>query len=337
MPIAKAFAYLIPPGKGLQKAPTIGSNEIALSSGKLVNMLEGIFSGSAGPHDFEITFNAAPDGSQENKCRSLFIDFQDSPKIDTGLPIAQRLQLTTDNRSGIGLLFLLIGDHGLKKRLVASRFPTDQAVLADLSSGGLNVEFLEQVFIKRLSSYKALLIEHQTPKDGFWKGIATDRQASQSGEHISEYWLKEFLNADFSETAAAGTRRLARALKEAVKANPSLSVKTEIAHASSLAPAALAGKSLTISEFCDHFGLSVAARDTIRNRLSKPSLFGKKFQFDPNEFKTVAPYRTVELNTGAILTAPSDSFEKVFEREIVGDDIEFRARGQVSDQRLARR
>jgi hypothetical protein len=337
LPIAKAFAYLIPPGKGLHKAPPIGSNEIALGAGKLVNMLEGIFGGSAGGHDFEITFNAGAGGAQENECRNLLIDFQASPSAATGLPIAQRLQLATDNRSGVGLLFLLIGDHGLKKRLIASRFPTDQAVLADLSAGGLNVEFLEQVFIKRLSSYKALLIEHQTPKDGFWKAIATDRQAGQSGEHISEYWLKEFLDADFSETAAAGTRRLARALKDAVKANPSLSVKAEIAHASSLAPAALAGKSLTIDEFCDHFGLSIPARETIKSRLSKASLFAKKFEFDPNEFKTVAPYRTVELDTGAILTAPSDSFEEVFESQIVGDDIEFRARGRVSDQRLARR
>jgi hypothetical protein len=337
LPIEKAFAYLIPPGKGVKAAPLIGSNEIALGSGKLMNMLEGIFAGSAGPHDFEITFNAQPDGTQENGCRSLLIDFQEKPVISAGLPVAQRLQRATDNRSGIGLLFLLAGDHGLKKRVIASRFPTDQAVLADLSAGGLNVEFLEQVFIKRLSSYKALLVEHQSPKDGFWKGIATDRQAGQSGEHISEYWLKEFLNADFSETPAAGTRRLARALKEAVKANPSISVKTEIAHASSLAPTALAGKSLTISEFCDHFGLSVAARDTIQSQLAKPSLFGKKFKFDPSEFRSVAPYRTVELNTGAILTAPSESFEEVFESKSDGENVEFRARGRVSDQRLARR
>jgi hypothetical protein len=230
----------------------------------------------------------------------------------------------------------MAGDHGLQKRLVVSRFPTDQAVLADLSSDGLNVEFLEQVFIKRLSSYKALLVEHQVPKNGFWKGVATDRQAGQSGEHISEYWLKEFLDADFSETPAAGTRRLARALKDAVKANPSLSVKTEIAHASSLAPAALAGKSLTIDEFCHHFGFSIAARETIKSQLPKPSLFGKKFQFDSSEFKVIAPYRTVEMNTGAILTAPSDSFEKVFRRETIGQDVEYTTRGRVSDQRLAR-
>jgi hypothetical protein len=126
-----------------------------------MNMLESIFSGSSGPHDFEIMFNPMPDGTQDNVCRTLLISFQESPSIATGLPIAERLQAVTDNRSGIGLLFLLCGEHGLKKRLIASRFPTDQAVLADTSSGGLNVEFLEQVFIKRLSSYKALLVEQR--------------------------------------------------------------------------------------------------------------------------------------------------------------------------------
>jgi hypothetical protein len=268
--ITKAFAYLIPPGRGVAKPPLISSNEISAGTGKLYAMLDGIFAGDAGPHDFEITFNPSG-GSQQNECRTLLLAFQAVPTIATGLSLAQRLQQVTDNRSGIGLLFLLTGDHGLKKRLVVSRFPTDQAVLADTSAGGLAVEFLEQVFIKRLSSYKALLVEHATPKDGFWKGVATDRQAGRSGEHISEYWLKEFLDADFSETPAQGTRRLARALKDAVKGDPSLSVKTEIAHASSLAPAAFLGKSLSISDFCDHFGFSTAAKETIKGSLPKPS------------------------------------------------------------------
>lgn len=336
MPISKAFAYLIHPGKSGKEPEPIGSKEISPGPGKLSGMLDGIFAGSTGPHDFEITFNSSSGGSKSNPCRDLVIGFQEAPSVKTGLPIAQRLQAATDNRSGIGLLFLLSGEHGLKKRLIASRFPTDQAILADTSSGGLNVEFLEQVFIKRLSSYKALMLEHPTPKAGFWSGIATDRQAGQSGEHISEYWLKEFLDADFSETPAAGTRRLAKALKEAVKSINSVSVKSEIAHASSLAPTALASKNISISEFCDHFGLSAAAREAIQGKLSKPSLYQKKFQFDPAEFKQIAAFRTVEMNSGAILTAPNDSFETVFEREIVGDEIEYRTRGQVRDQRLAR-
>ncbi len=337
MPIANAFAYLIRPGKGLEKPPQISSNEIPPLAGKLNQMLEGIFSGDSGPHDFEISFTPAPDGTQHNECRSLLVDFQNGPLLQTGLPIARRLQSATDNRSGIGLLFLLSGNHGLKKRVVASRFPTDQAVLADASSGGLAVAFLEQVFIKRLSSYKALRIEHENPGSGFWKGIATDRQAGQSGEHISEYWLKDFLNADFAETPAQGTRRLAQALKDAVKKNPSLAVKTEIAHASSLAPAVFGGKSLTIGDFCNHFGLSTAAKETIQKSLPKAILFGKMFKFDQSEFKTIAPYRTVELNTGAILTAPSQNFEEVFHAHRIGIEVEYTTRGKIRDQRLTKK
>jgi hypothetical protein len=265
------------------------------------------------------------------------IDFQASPSASTGLPIAQRLQAVTDNRSGTGLCFLLGGNHGLKKRVVISRFPTDQAILADTASGSLDVEFLEQVFIKRLSSYKAALFEHESPPDGFWTGIATDRQAGKSGEHISEYWLGDFLNADFSETPAQGTRRLATSLKIALKANPNLSVKGEIAHASSLASAVFQDKSLTIKTFCDHFGLSNAAQETIRKTLQKSSLFGKAFIFDSKQFKNVAPYRTVEMNTGAILTAPNEDFEIIFNIKESDGFIEYSTRGKINDQRLAKK
>jgi hypothetical protein len=80
---------------------------------------------------------------------------------------------------------------GLKHRLVVSRFPTDQAVLAEVGSGGLDVEFLEQVFVKSSPPTKLSCLQHKNPASGFWKGMATDRQAGQSGEHISEYWLKD--------------------------------------------------------------------------------------------------------------------------------------------------
>lgn len=337
MPITKAFAFLIAPGKGSGAVPAISNKEIVIGANKLSVMLSGVFVDDPGPHDFEITFNPAPDGKQGNECRDLMLAFHASPSAATGLLIAQRLQLVTDKRSGTGLFFLIVGNNGLKQRVVMSRFPTDQAIRADVSSGSLDVEFLEEVFIKRLSSYKAALFEHPTPPAGFWKGHATDRQAGQSGEHISEYWLKEFLNADFSETPAQGTRRLATALKDALKSNPSPSVKTEIAHASSLASGVFQSKALTIEDFCKHFGLSNAAQDAVKAALPKPSLFGKKFTFDSAQFKIVAPYRTVEMNTGAILTAPNDDFEKIFEQTQANGVIEYKTRGKISDQRLSKK
>jgi hypothetical protein len=338
LPIEKAFAYLVHPGKGVDDVTPVSAKEIATGAGSLFEMLNSVFDGEPNPRDFEITFSPTSDGSQHNDCRSLLIEFQQDPTLANGSLLAARLQSATDNRSGIGLLFLLYGKHGLKHRVVVSRFPTDKAVLAEVASGALAVEFLEQVFIKRLSAYKALMLEHKAPKDGFWNGVATDRQAGRSGEHISEYWLRDFLNADFTETPAAGTKRLATALKLAIKANPDLNVKTEIANASSLAPAAMEGKTLSIDDFCKHFGFSTGTKETIRNQLAKPSLFSKQFKFDPSEFKKVNPYRTVELNTGAVISAPNDNFEEVFQSDIADDEqVQYTTKGRVNDQRLARR
>lgn len=337
MPITNAFAYLIAPGKNLENAPAISNKEIDIQDDKLSSMLATIFADEPGVHNFDITFNSSSNGTQVNECRSLLLAFHTNPSALSGLPIAQRLQAVTDNRSGTGLFFLLLGKHGLKKRLVISRFPTDQAILADITAGSLAVEFLEQVFVKRLSSYKAASVEHESPANGFWKGIAIDRQAGQLGEHISEYWLRDFLDADFSETSAQGTRRLATALKAALKANPNPSVKSEIAHASSLASAVFHNKPLTINDFCNHFGLSISAQNTIKKALPKPGLFSKTFTFDSNQFRKVAPFRTVEMNTGAILTAPNDEFETIFKTNVTDGVVEYRTSGVVNDQRLAKK
>lgn len=333
--IHNAYAYLVHPGKSVDKPLAIPQVEIELM-GKLNDMLHRIFVGADADKDFDITFDGAD--SQINDFRELIIKFQSTPTLENGRPIAERLQRVTDRRSGIGLLFLLQGAHGLKKQVVVSRFPTDQAVLADLGQGGLAVKFLEQVFIKRLSSYKALLLADENPSAEFWSGRAIDRQAGGLGENISDYWLKDFLKADFSETPALGTRRLAVALKNAIKSHPDIAVKSQIAQASSLAANALYGKSTSVEEFCIHFGFSQNTTQAVKAALPKSSLFGKRFQFDSNEFRIVAPYRSMEMTNGAVLSAPAVEFDDVFKQiKLDNGEVEISTHGIISDQRLARK
>jgi hypothetical protein len=328
-------AYLVHPGKGVTPLAIVG--EKLTGGGKLYDMLTGIFSATPDSKDFEVSFNHGANGAQQNACRDLMIAHATAPTIGNGRAIATRLQGVTDNRSGIGLLFLMNGQHGTKNRLVVSRFPANEGILAEVTGSGLGVEYLERVFIKKMTSYKALLLEDANPSSSYWKGFATDRQAGNSAEKISSYWLYDFLDADFSETPKAGTKRLADALKAAVKSNPSLSVKNEIASAISLAPAIFSGNMTSINGFFQYFNLSKDARDSILSKLSKPSLASKNFQFDNTEFKTRVPYRTVEMNTGALLTAPSDQFSQLFDQRPKSDGtVEFVTTGNVVDQRMQR-
>lgn len=337
MAISKIFAYLVHPGKKKTNVINTSANEIS-QKGSLHDMLNDIFSAKPDSRDFEVTFNHTIEGKKQNDCRDLMCQFQANPTIENGELIANRLQRCTDDRSGVGLLFLIIGQYELKHRLVVSRFPTDKAILAEVAEEKLEVEFLEQVFIKKFSAYKALLIEHSNPSAGFWSGIATDRQAGGYGENISDYWINGFLNADFSETPSQGTKRLVMALRDVAKKNPNLEVKTEIASAITSAARIFKDKVISIDSFCEHFRFSESTKGSLKSHLSKASLYTKTFKFDNNEFKKRAPYRTLEIDNGAILTAPSDNFEEVFSQSQINDEkVEYTTIGRVKDHRIARK
>lgn len=337
MTLRTIHAFLIYPGKGVSVPAEITGKKLELE-GKLFEQLRTIFVAGPDNRDFEVTFKLTGSGAQQNDCRDLMIAYVNKSSKPHGHAIAQRLQNVTDNRSGIGLLFLMKGTKGLKTRLVVSRFAADQAILAEIGESGLDLQFLEQVFIRRMSAYKAMLLEHENPNAGFWTGAATDRQAGGSAENISQYWITDFLNADFSETPAAGTRRLADALKKAIKANPNIEAKSQIAAAVTLATSVMSNQSTTISDFCDHFGFSTNTKSAVINQLSKPSLALKKFNFDRRVFEQTVPYRTVEVENGAMLTAPSGEFDEVFQiTKKKGNIVEFKTEGRVADERLVRR
>lgn len=330
-------AFLVHPGRNLESPKAVTGKKLS-GSGKLFDLLANIFHASTESGSFEVSFRHAEDGTQQNDCRDLMIKLQQAPTLENAEALATRLRDVTDKRSGIGLLFVMTGQHGSKMRTVLSRFPANEAILAEIDATGLEVELLEQVFIRQLSAYKAILLEDADPPNSYWSGFATDRQAGGAAENISGYWLEEFLTAEFSDTPKAGTQRLAEALKKAAKATGNLSVKSEIAAAVSLAPTALAGQAVSVDSFCSHFGLSDGAKDAIRNQLRKPSLSAKTFVFDPQEFQKRVPYRAVELQNGAILKAPSQDFSEVFEVEDGPDGtVKFSTSGKVADQRMTLR
>lgn len=336
----KAFTvhtFLVHPGKNQDPAPII-SGKAVNNAGKLTDLLLRIFHAQPEPRDFEIAFRHASNGTKQNDCRDLILAYQLKRSLKEGHAIAERLQAVTDRRSGMGLLFVMTGQHGSKFRTVISRFPANEGILAEVDASGLDVEFLEQVFIKQMSAYKSVLVEDAHPPSLYWTGFATDRQAGAAPENISSYWIDDFLNADFAETPKAGTRRLADALKKAVKANPDLTIKEEIAAAVSLAESVFKCKSLSIEQFCKHFGLSKQSTESIINQLPKQSLAKKTFKFDAAEFEKTVPYRSVEMKSGAILTAPAGEFESVFDMTLEkGGAVRYSTVGQIADQRIAKR
>jgi hypothetical protein len=233
--IEHIHTYLVHPGKGVQQPQKIGGTTVRLDGSKLVTLLDNIYSRSDIECDIDISFNHSAAGKQQNSCRDFIIDYLRGPSLSLGRRVAKRLQEMTDHRSGIGLLFLITGKKDGAHKLVISRFPTDTAILADEDAQNLTVKFLERVFMKSASSYKAVAYEDTSFHAGFWTGKAVDRQITSRVIELSEYWIFHFLDSNFRVTPAAGTRRLGIALRNAAKSTDDLTVKQEIVAAVTLA------------------------------------------------------------------------------------------------------
>lgn len=335
MPIEHIHTYLVHPNKGVQDAAAVVGNVVP-HEGDMFNLLKSVYDKADDECNIAIVFNKAEDGSQFNECRNVLIEYAKAPGIDTGRTLAERLARVTTRRSGLGLLFLLHGMEATKHKIVLSRFRANNGVLVSEAKDLLTVEFIDRVFMKNAHSYKAVVYQDQSLQGGFWDGMAVDKQINSQDLESSDYWVKEFLSSAFRTSPASGTRRLAIALKRAIRDTTDLDVKRQISAAVTLAEG-LNGQPFNVNEFCDRFGFTQTTTAAVVKAVGRTDLAADNFRFDTAEFQKQLPYRTVELDSGAMLTAQAAEFDKVFDQEAVGDDdgkIRFSTTGTIVGEKL---
>lgn len=336
MPISRIHTFLVHPAKGVERPEAIGGSELPLS-GKMFRLLGGIYDRADDECDVAISFNRAADGAQQNACRSLLTAYAEGPTLARGRRIAERLANNTDNRSRMGLLFLVAGLEGQEHKLIISRFPADSGILAEQDGGTLNVEFLERIFMKSAKAYKAVVYRHRSFATGFWNGFAIDKQMNDSDVNVSGYWITDFLDSDFKTTSAAGTRRLAIACRNAARKADDATLKSEIVAAVTLAQGQR-GQRLTAREFVQRLRLSRPATTAILGEI-KEHLIDERFQFNAEEFSRQVTYRSIELDNGGILIAETEDFENAFTSEALdgGEDLRrFTTEGRIVSEKLGK-
>lgn len=339
MNITCAYSFLVHPAKLLKEQPVIGGTSVPLR-GKLFRMLSDLFERSDKECRIDICFKPNDDGTQQNDCRNEIIAFLKTPSMGLARVLATRLQSVTTNKSGLGLLFILLGEEKARKKICISRFPADIGILAEEDHTTLRVEFLEKVFMRNALSYKAAVYEGKSMDVDFWVGKAIDRQTNNKNIDICNYWICDFLRSDFFTTPASGTKRLANALYGALNKTDNLQIKDEIISSARLVRN-LEGNTTTINGFIKRFSLSDETRDAVLREIPE-SLRFERFQFTREVFDKFLPFQSVELNNQVILTAPVNDFDEVIKRRVVDHNkkpeiYEFKTHGSIINEKLRRR
>lgn len=330
MALEAIYSFLTYPKRGQPDDPLEPGATIPIRSDKLSRMLGGIFD-SAG-HDCSVPVMFVSDGPQQNPFRNELVALVQHRSLRNATPIAARLQRATGGQSGMGLLFVCLGDDNGRARVVISRFPADEGVVAERSRSALSVQFVEQVFLKSAYSYKAATYVATGRQDQLWTGHVVDRQINAGNKAVADYWISDFLVSEFATTPAAGTKRLAVALRSAIVNSTNVRIKHEIASAAHLA-GNLPNHALTIADFCDHFHFSDETKRLVLSNV-KATLAHERFRFDAQEFAKHLAYKQVELDNGAVLTAPADRFEQVFRESRRQHEHTFVTSGTIVDERI---
>jgi len=335
MQIGSIHSFLVHPGKNAVSPHEISGTAVAMS-GVLFDTLKNIFDKAEEECQHNVAFAADAEGKQENDCRSLLLAYIKSSDLAHGREIAKRLQNVTTHRSRLGLMFLMKGQYKGETKLVVSRFPADSGILAEEEEKSLTVAFLERIFMKSSTSYKAAVYSGKSHAGDFWKGQAVDKQINSAESYISDYWIKDFLHSDFLTPGEAGTRRLAIAVREAMNRSNDPQVKKDIAALHHLIMG-MPKKVTHAKKILDQFQVSEKTKEQIKNVFPKAKAFEENFQFVPAEFLKHVFLRTVELDNSGLLTAPTESFDAVFTSETVDKDeevVRFTTEGKIVDQRF---
>lgn len=336
MKIDKIMSFLTYPGKHADDQPTI-SGAVIPKKGKLYNMLSSIFHNSDSDCNIPIVF-LSEDQAQKNTVRDEVVQLVTKKSLSEGKLLAERLQRATTEKSGMGLIFFTIGSNGEEHKIVISRFPADEGIVANRQSTTLKVEFVEEVFLKSAYSYKSAMYKFEVPSHDLWSGFAIDKQVNNGAKEVAAYWINDFLRSDFQTTPKQGTKRLALALRNSMANTTDTEIKHEIASCAKLARN-MPKKAMSISEFCNQFHLSDEAKGKICSQVNPSRLLNDKFSFDRAEFDKHLSYRMVELDNGAILSAQASRFDDCFESSPVKGDsqsVRFVTSGKVVDEKLKR-
>lgn len=335
MAIKTILSFLTYAGKNKPDATDASGTLIPLDTGKLCQMLTSTYDKAELDCNIPISF-IGEGGLQANDVRDQVIKVIKHPTVVSALPLAKRLQSATTGSSGMGLLFVCVGVESGQSKIVISRFPADEGIVAERTSSKLTVQFVEQVFLKSAYSYKAVIYRGKSFSNDFWSGAAVDKQVNHGAKNIADYWISDFLQSEFRTTGAAGTKRLAMALRKALTSTDNSEVKHDIASAVRLA-ANIKKTAMTIEEFCDDLHLSNASKAAVVEAVDPPRLLKEKFKFQYAEFSRHIAYKLIELDNGAILSAQVEKFDTCFKTEVSHSNsgaYTFTTSGEIINERL---
>lgn len=330
------YSYLVKPNKSDESYIPTGT-DVPLF-GDLFTFLSGIYEKSETECKIDITFDIPDDEKTENEVRAnlvSMVEVEDSKLRDAhALWIALRLVQVTNKVNGPGLLFIMGGIFGGKSKIVISRFPADEGIMADEDNGNLTVQFVDKLFMKDRTSYKSVTFKKLSSAANARDGKAVDKQINDLRNPSSKYWIEDFLYCTLAVTPHAGSERFASALREVYNNTNDLDLKSTLAAAAKTLKN-FKGQKKTPVEFLNALIVPSEIVIAVQQKLGRHAMT-ETFELNTDVFGNFFKYQSKLLHTGVMITAEVENYDDHIKEEEVGDEVRISTRGRVVNSKVQR-
>lgn len=229
---------------------------------------------------------------------------QPSTAKKASLDLARRLGRSMDDRSQYTLLMFVAykgEEDDSFRRLVMWAFPKDEPFQFMAKNGTSKIEIPKNIFSRSSSFKKGSLYEGRDNDSSFLSGLVIDRQAENSWGTAAAYWVSDFLDSQFTLNGVAGTRLLARNLKETHEDLTEQADRNQITD-SIRAAFTSTKRRWSLKTYADEY-LTDRAKKTFLEKAPTETV-NLKFDFDKSEFEEKVQLRVFRLDSDVVVSAP---------------------------------
>lgn len=277
--------------------------------------------------DFRRKAGAGSEGGK-HEVRELVLDYTfEAPgrAKAAAISLATRLGKAMDDRSSFTLLMLAAYRDGDTRRLVIWAFPKDEPYHFGVRGDRARIRIMKDAFSRSSSFRKAALFEGIRSPTTFWNGRVIDKHVQNGFGTAAEYWVSNFLDSRYSLTGKAGTRLLARCLRETYGALTTQEDRDKISNAV-VAVHASQRTQWSFQRFAKEY-LVGNAKDIFLEKVP-PESRSSTFRFDKPEFEAKLNFRVFRLKDNVMVAAPFGTVGKSVKIE-EGEKRKLRCEGEV--------
>ena len=218
------------------------------------------------------------------------------------LTLSANLALAMDGRSSTGLFVPAAYRDGENRQVVLWVFPKEDALRITNTAKGASIELVTDAFSQRSRLRKAAQFVGGDGRTAFLEGRVLDYQAAGGQGDVASFWVERFLTCSPAVKDDAGSRMIARALREVHKVVTEV-VDSQHIHAAALAVRSTPHRRMSFASFANRY-FEGALKERFIAAGPSAQAQDAQFEFRREVFDDLLHFRVFQLESGVYVSSP---------------------------------